>query len=141
MIGEWQGDGEIVVTWCKQERLPFHIFIRADARVSGSVGDAVLTDGSIKKNNWFLDWLGHPEYMIEATLRGPVVATENIRRDSITIVFDLVHHELHGAFYTNGEKAGGRESMAFSGTSVKLSRVQALAPEVGQVDFGKLVGQ
>jgi hypothetical protein len=141
LIGEWQGDGKIIVTWCKQGRLQFHIFVRADARVSGSVGDAVITEGVIKKNHWFLDWLGNPEYVIEAKLRGPVVAPEGIQRESIIILVDLVHHELQGGFHTSGAKVGGKDSMVLSGTSVTLSKVQSLEPEIGQVRVRELVGQ
>ena len=80
MIGEWQGDGKVVVTWCRQGRIAIHLYIRADGKVSGIVGDALITDGFVRKNNWFLDWLGNPEYVIEARLDGAIVEAENIRR-------------------------------------------------------------
>lgn len=141
MIGEWRGDGKIIVTWCRQERLPFHLFVRADGRVSGSVGNAAISDGFVKKNSWFLDWLGNPEYMIEATLGGSIVASEGIRRESIKLIVDLVDHELHGGFHTSGSKVGGKDSMILSGTSVKLFKVQLLDPEVGQVRLREFVGE
>jgi len=141
MIGEWQGDGKIIVTWCKQDRLAIHLFIRADGRISGAVGDALITDGLVRKNNWFLDWLGNPEYVIEAKLDGWIIAEENVRRESIVILVDVDGHELIGGFHTNGDKTGGKESMMMSGTGLHLSKVQRLDTEIGQIHLRELVCQ
>ena len=141
LIGEWQGDGRIIVTWCKQKQLPIHIFIRADRKVSGTVGDASITAGRIRKNNWFLTWLGNSEYVIEAKLDGPIVAAENIRRESIQLLLDTDGHLLEGGFHTSGSEAGGKASMAMSGTAVMLSRVQRLDTDIGQIRLRQLIGK
>ena len=141
MIGEWQGDVKVIVTWCKQDRLSIHLFVRADGKVSGSIGDALIATGSVRKNNWFLVWLGNPEYVIEATLDGAVVAAEGIRRKTIKLLVDLDGHELLGGFHTSGEKTGGKESMIMSGTDLRLSRVQRLDTEIGQIHDAKLICQ
>ena len=141
MIGEWQGDGKVIVTWCKQGRLAIHLYIRADGKVSGMVGDALITDGFVRKNNWFLDWMGNPEYVIEARLDGPIVEAENIRRESIELLLDIDGHELQGGFHTSGSKTGGKESMIMTVTSIRLSRVQRLDTEIGQIRLPQLIGE
>jgi hypothetical protein len=141
MIGEWQGDGKIVVTWCKQDRLAIRLYIRADGKVSGMVGDAIITDGSVRKNNWFLDWMGNPEYVIEARLDGPIVEAEGIRRESIELLLDIDGHELLGGFHTNGSKTGGKESMIMTVTPLRLSRVQRLNTEIGQIRLPQFIGE
>lgn len=141
MIGEWQGAGRIVVTWCTQDYLPIHIFVRADGRVSGAIGNALIDEGRVRKNNWFLDWLGNPEYVIEADLDGFLIEAEGIRRKSIELTLDLQEHELVGGFQSSGDKTGGKESMAMSGTSVRLSRVQRLDTEVGQIRARQFIGE
>ena len=141
VIGEWQGESDISSTWCRQTSLAVHLFIRADAKVSGSVGDALIAAGSIRKNNWFLVWLGKPEYVVEASLDGPLVGAEDIRRRSIELLLDVNGHELEGSFQTSGTAAGGKESMSMSGTSLVLSRVQRLNTEVGEIRLRKLIGK
>lgn len=141
LIGEWQGEGDIVVTWCQQQTLPIHLFIRADRKVSGTVGDASITVGSVRKNNWFLVWLGNPEYVVEARLDGPLVAAEAIQRVSIELVVDVNGHQLEGGFHTSGTPAGGKDSMSMAGTAVVLSRIQRLNTDIGQIRFRKLIGE
>jgi hypothetical protein len=141
IIGEWQGDGKVVVTWCKRERVAIHLYIRADGKVSGTVGDALVSDGFLRKNNWFLDWMGNPEYVIEAKLTGPIVAEEDIRRESIELLLDLDGHELLGDFRTSGTKTGGKASMILTVEDIRLSRVQHLDTEIGQVRLRQLIGE
>jgi len=141
LIGEWQGDGKVVVTWCRRERVAIHLYIRADGKVSGMVGDALVTDGFLRKNNWFLDWMGDPEYVIEAKLTGPIVAAEDIHRESIELLFDIDGHELLGGFRTSGTKTGGKASMILTVASIRLSRVQHLNTEIGQIRLHQFIGE
>jgi len=141
IIGEWQGDGAVIVTWCKKPRIAIHLYIRADGKVSGMVGEALITNGSLRKNNWFLDWMGNPEYVIEAGLNGAIVDAEDIRRESIELLLDIDGHELHGGFQTNGSEMGGKESMILTVASVRLSRVQQLDTEIGQIRPPQLIDE
>lgn len=141
MIGEWQGDGAVIVTWCKQPRIAIHLYIRADGKVSGMVGDALITNGFLRKNNWFLDWMGNPEYVIEAGLDGAIVEAENIRRESIEFLLDIDGHELNGGFHTSGSKMGGKESMILTVVSIRLSRIQRLDTEIGQIRLPQLIDE
>jgi hypothetical protein len=141
LVGEWQGDGRVLVTWCKQDRLSIRLFLGADGKVSGSVGDALIAAGSVRKNNRLLNWLGNPEYVIDATLDGELVAAEGIRRKTIKLLVDLHDHQLQGGFHTDGDKTGGKESMIMSGTDVRLSRVLRLDTEIGQIHRDEFIGQ
>jgi len=141
MIGEWKGECKIIVSWCEQDRLAFHLIIGSDGRVEGSIGDASIADGSVSKNSWFLARLGKPQYIIEATLDGSIVATEEIHRESITLLVDIDDAELEGGFRTSGSKLGGKETMAMSGSSLRLTKIKRLDSEISEIGMLQLVGQ
>lgn len=123
MIGRWSGGGRQIMTWCNQQTIDITLNILSDGRVEGRFGDAMLRSGSIDKNNFFLRLLGNSEYIINADLDGPIVASEKIRRESIKILLNFKDGKLAGSFHTAGsEKSGGKETMSMSGIDVKLEK-------------------
>jgi hypothetical protein len=50
MVGHWEGDARIIVSWCHQKNLTVKVNIHADGSVTGTVGDAKLTDGRFESN-------------------------------------------------------------------------------------------
>jgi hypothetical protein len=55
MVGHWEGNARIIVSWCHQTNLPVKVDIHADGSVTGTVGDAKLTEGRFESNR---GWLG-----------------------------------------------------------------------------------
>jgi hypothetical protein len=68
MVGHWEGKAQIVVAWCHQTNLPVKMDINADGSVTGTVGDAKLTEGRFQPNR---GWLGRKlNPWSDCTLRG-----------------------------------------------------------------------
>src|SRR5688572_15784502 len=80
--GRWQGSGQIIVNGTHQKELLLNISILPSGRVTGRIGDAEA-DGIVVKRSAIMRRLGNGEYLIRASLRGPVIASEGIRRESL----------------------------------------------------------
>src|SRR5208283_5914206 len=65
MVGHWTGNARIIVSWCQQTNLPVKVDVHADGTVTGTVGDAKITEGRFLKNrgwlfrklNWATDYV------------------------------------------------------------------------------------
>jgi hypothetical protein len=122
--GRWAGNARIIVSWCKQTNLMVALDIHPDGTVAGKVGDAKLRNGWIGPNR---GWLGHAlnlktDYIIHGTLKGPIVAAEEITRPRVSIPVNLDHGALSGGVATSGTMVGGKKSMVLSASSLKLTR-------------------
>jgi hypothetical protein len=125
--GKWLGNGEVIVSWCKQKQIAVELEIGTDGSVHGRVGDAELESAVIAPNSWLLVLLGNPMYAIEARLNGPLVRAENIRRKSLIILLDLKEERMEGDLHSHDSKFGGRDTMMFSVTRIVLQKVQTPA--------------
>lgn len=120
--GKWKGEGNIIVSWCKQRYISLELEIDPDGTVCGRVGDAILKNAVIAPNSGLLVLLGNPRYAIEATLKGPLVKAESIQRKSLVILLDLKEDALEGGLHTHDSKFGGRDTMMFSVTDIRLEK-------------------
>jgi hypothetical protein len=121
--GYWQGEGRIIVAWSEKKTISFDLQIHENGNVTGSIGDAIITQGRIKLNNKVWRWLGNKKYIIDADLNHFLNKKEKIKRESIRIFLDFKRPFLTGGFHTSGSKFGGKEKMVLSGTHIKLTRV------------------
>jgi hypothetical protein len=126
MVGHWEGNARIIVDWCRQTNLPVVVDIRADGSVTGKIGDATLTNGSLKRNR---GWLGRKlnvktGYIITGSLSGPIVAAESITRSSVKVPLNFTGGNFVGGIHTSGSKVGGKDRMILSGASLKLTRTR-----------------
>jgi hypothetical protein len=119
IVGEWQGQATIIVAWVDQEKLSVNLTIHEDGTVQGSVGDAILTDGSIRNNP------AGREYIIVADLDGPIVAAEEIHRDGVNMPLDFDGERFDGGIASTGTQAGGKETMILSAARLVLTPVDA----------------
>lgn len=108
LIGKWGGVADIVVDWTKQRTLPINIVIGADDQVTGTIGDATLVHGRLRRNR---GWLGRTlqvktDFLIEADLDGPIVSAEKVQRDAVQIPFNWRDGRLVGSVNTSGNKIG-----------------------------------
>ncbi len=130
MVGHWEGNARIIVSWCHQKNLRVAVDIHADGSVTGKIGDATLIGGSFEANR---GWLGRKlnlatDYIITGKLDGAIVADEGIARDKIYIPLNLKDDAFVGGINTSGSlcvfssKKTMKEKMGFSARSLKLIR-------------------
>lgn len=132
LTGEWQGTCRSVVSWYNQD-IHINLMIKADAKVAGRVGDAVLRQAHLKqKQGIFARFLNkkNNNFRIDAELEGAIVEKENIVRKKIIILLKLEDNTLLGGFTTSGTTFGGKSSMKMTAYKMKLERVDAIVAKV-----------
>jgi len=122
MVGHWEGNARIIVSWCRQTNLPVQVDIRPDGSVTGRVGDATLREGQFLRNRgWLfrkLNWA--TDYIITGGLDGPIVAAEDITRSSVKMPLNFSGGTFAGGVNTSGSDFGGKESMWLAAASLRL---------------------
>jgi hypothetical protein len=137
LVGRWIGEAQVLVFWCNQKTIALDVTIDEGGRVSGSLGDAVITGGAvIPRTSRVLTtrWMYPTEYFIRAELSGPLVKAEGIFRDSATIqVSRLEDGRLVGGLHSNGRRflpGASREELKkktiLSAARLRLSRVEEI---------------
>jgi hypothetical protein len=124
MVGHWEGTAHIIVSWCQQTNLPVKLDIHADGSVTGTVGDAKLTDGHFLRNRgwWFRKLNLATDYIIRGGLDGPIVAAEGITLSSVAIPLNFKDGMFEGGVNTSGTDFGGKKSMCLAAAKLKLVR-------------------
>lgn len=122
MIGHWEGDARIIVTWSRQTNLHVKINIGKDGSVTGKVGDATLINGHLQPNRGPLGRKLNlaTDHVIRGNLNGPVVAAEGITRESVSIPLNFIGGAFVGGLHTSGSQFGGKEKMILSARSLTL---------------------
>jgi len=123
MVGHWEGNARIVVSWCHQTNLPVTVDIHADGSVIGTVGDAKLTEGRFQQNR---GWLGRKlnlatDYIITGNLDGAIVAAEGIAREHVKMPLNFSGGSFKGGVNTSGSMFGGKDKMILSAMSLTLA--------------------
>jgi len=124
MVGAWSGEGKIVVNWTNQSFIQVRLDIRADGSVTGSVGDARLTKGRISRNRGAIGRLLNlkTDYIVRGELHGPVIASEHIERDRVSLPLNWDGDTFQGGLHTSGSAFGGADRMVFSAFDLYLRR-------------------
>jgi len=129
MVGHWEGNARIIVSWCHQTNLPVKVDIHADGSVTGTVGDAKLTEGRFESNRgWLLRKLNWAtDYIIVGGLDGAIVAAEGITRSSVKMPLNFSDGTFTGGVNTSGSGFEGFDGKKGEGTwlaamSLKLVR-------------------
>ena len=127
MVGHWKGQARIIVAWCQQTNLPMELQIASNGQVTGTIGDATLKDGRLKRNRGSLGRKLNlkTDYIITGKLDGPIVAAENITRRSVNIPLNFSKGAYTGGVHTSGTHFGGKKSMIFSGAGLTLRRADS----------------
>ncbi len=104
MVGRWEGDAQMVVNWTRQRTLGVSIEIFANDSVSGTIGDAKLVNGRFLKSPGSLpgELRWKTDYVIEASLSGPIIRAENIHRPSVRIPLNWIGDGFRGGITTSG---------------------------------------
>jgi hypothetical protein len=128
MVGHWEGNARILVSWCQQKNLTVKLDIHPDGSVSGTVGDANLTEGRFQENR---GWLGRKlnlwsDYIVTGGLDGAIVAAEGIKRERVMLPLDYNDSIFKGGVATEGSlcvfssEQTRKEKMALTASSLKL---------------------
>ena len=127
MVGHWRGQARIIVAWCQQTNLAVDLQIAPNGQVTGKVGDATLQEGQLKRNRGSLGrkLKLKTDYIITGKLNGPIVAAENIKRQSVNIPLNFSNGAFTGGIHTSGTLFGGDKSMIFSAAGLTLSRADS----------------
>jgi hypothetical protein len=127
MVGHWKGQARIIVAWCQQTNLVVELQIAPDGQVTGTVGDAALQEGQLKRNRGSLGrkFKLKTDYIITGKLNGPIVAAENITRRSVNIPLNFSNGAFTGGIHTSGTLFGGDKSMIFSAAGLTLRRADS----------------
>ena len=126
MVGTWEGTTHPIVIWCSQKTIPVRLTFTKDGTISGSVGDALLQNGNLKKKHRWgnSENKNRTQFIIEGKLEGPILDEEGIIRSHVFIHIRFEENHIVGSLATNGSKTGGKESMIFTTTSLDLQRCQ-----------------
>ncbi len=124
MVGAWSGSARITVDWTQQKTLGVRLAIYSDGSITGTVGDATLVDARMRTNRSALQRATHlgSDYIIEATLAGPILRVEDVRRSSVSIPVDWKGGSFIGSITTSGTYDGGKESMKLTASDLVLRR-------------------
>ena len=128
MVGHWEWNARILVSWCQQKNLTVKLDIHPDGSVSGTVGDANLTEGRFQENR---GWLGRKlnlwsDYIVTGGLDGAIVAAEGIKRERVMLPLDYNDSIFKGGVATEGSlcvfssEQTRKEKMALTASSLKL---------------------
>jgi hypothetical protein len=120
MIGLWEGQGKIIINWCKKKTLPVSITINTEGKVSGKVGDSPIKNGILRQNSKILRFFGNSAYLITADLVDLIIAEEKIFREKVNFIIDFKNNRIVGDLRTSGSKFGGKDSMALTVTNLQL---------------------
>ncbi len=116
--GSYTGKSKISVNWCRLDSMSFDLQIDDRGMVTGKIGDAIISNGFIKKN---LD--GKAKYIIQAYLTGAIIRTENINREYINIPLDYKRSKFIGSFSTSAVKMDGKETLILTGSNLVLHKI------------------
>lgn len=124
MVGVWSGSAHVTVDWTAQKTLGVRLAISADGAITGTVGDATLTDARMRTNRSVLQRAARlgSDYVIEATLTGPIVKADDVRRASVSIPVDWKDGTFTGSITTSGTYGGGKETMKLTANELVLRR-------------------
>lgn len=101
MVGNWEGDGHIMESWCQQRLLHVAIAITPDGKVEGKVGDSTFENAHLGSTGYIANWgdrsnlLGTSQYYVAMNLRGPLLDKENIVLPRGSLGLDPEGAQLH----------------------------------------------
>jgi hypothetical protein len=124
LAGTWRGSADVGVKWTTARTLTVELTIDTLQRVRGHVGDAELLNGILRPNAGFMARaIGRkPELIVEGDLKGPVIASEEVRRGQVTIPLDQHDGHLVGSLATSGSDNGIPEQMVLTAAGLVLQR-------------------
>jgi hypothetical protein len=134
MAGTWAGDAQIVVSWTTEKSLRVRLAIGPDARVTGTVGDAVLRDGRFEANRTAIGRALHikTDWIVRGALDGDVIKAEGIRREGVMIPLNWIDDHFEGGVNTSGSHFGGKGSMWLAAQQLRLERVKSPSTTVAR---------
>ncbi len=135
LLGSWSGQAAITVPWTVQRTLPVRLDIKADGRVTGSVGDAQLLDAWVTLDSPVARALRLARrYAVAGRLSGALLQTEGIQRDRVHISLDRAGQTLTGDLQTSGSYEGSPAELPLTAKGLVLQRVERAISRVPRRD-------
>lgn len=126
LVGRWFGHAELSVAWTVQRALDVQLDIQPDGSVSGTIGDALLTDAHVYSDSRVARSLRlGREFAIEGRLAGPMIRSERIQRERVRLSLDRVIERMVGELQTSGSYDGPVSNRILA-ARVTLERVGAV---------------
>ena len=102
LVGEWTGYARNTHITPTNAPMPIVLKVSADGTVSGTLGTAVVTNGTIRKNRGKLGRLLNlkSDFLIYADLEGSLVAEKDIRYKGIFINMNVENDDVVAAGFT-----------------------------------------
>ncbi len=116
LIGHWSGKGAIVADWCDQDSLAFDFSITTEGEISGTIGDAVITNSSYIIASTREDF----KYELYLPLKGNIIECESVKRSRMTLLLNKDGEKLAGIFYSEGSFFGKKTTGILNGHSLVL---------------------
>jgi hypothetical protein len=126
LVGRWFGHAELTVPWTVQRSLVVQLDIEPDGSVSGTIGDAQLTDGHVYSDSRVARALRlGREFAIDGRLTGAIIRAEGIHRERVRLSLDRVIERMVGELQTSGSYDGPVSNRILA-ARVTLERVGAV---------------
>lgn len=122
MVGTWTGDAPNYIKPRSTDTFPIAITITPEGNVSGRIGDAVIANGTLRRNHTTVIWFGNPRYVVEAPLSGVILPRDSVTTDLCWLVLDVHGNALHGGFSTIGQRGAKKEKQWLVVRNLRLFR-------------------
>jgi len=123
MVGRWTGHVVLTEPFTQQHELSMQLDIKDDGVVTGTIGDALLADARIYRDNRLLQVLRLGRaYAVEGHLSGPIIRRESVTRERVRLSLDRMGTHVTGNLQTNGSYEGESGDRMSMGT-VSLERI------------------
>lgn len=123
MVGRWAGQAVLTAPVTQQHELSMQLDIRDNGIVTGMVGDALLVDAHIYRDNRLAQVLRlGRQYAVDGHLSGDIIRRESVNRETVHLSLDRMGTHLTGYLQTSGSYEGEIGDRLLYGT-VSLERV------------------
>ena len=122
MVGRWTGQVVLTAPTTQQHELSMQLDISDYGVVTGTIGDALLVDAHIYRENRLVQVLRlGRQYAVDGRLSGPIIRRESVTREVVHLSLDRMGTHLTGYLQTNGSYEGESGDRMLTGT-VSLER-------------------
>ena len=125
MTGVWAGTANVLVDWIEEPNITVTLFINAEGRVTGSVGDAILRNARFERNRGaFARFFNRKsDWVVVGQLEGALIRAEGLQRLQLRMPLTWVRDHFEGGFTAWNPTAHGRDDRAVSAIRLRLDRL------------------
>lgn len=102
MAGTWLGHCSPINSWCEAEKLEVRYVIHPGGKIEGHVGGAELVNARVELNDDLSRAFDNPDHCYHADLKGALVESEDISRDTAIGLLEMEGNVLTGQVVAHG---------------------------------------